>query len=143
MKNLIIALTLFASLLVFGSFVLTRSIEAQAVDVLPVLLELPAPPPPNPLMPNNFRERSEEFYNKSKPPADNAPIDELLDYWKMQSELYRELGYNPELSGRSLDRILGEIEKDPEKLTDFLNVLPETPDVAELVKRLYDQAKPE
>ena len=63
MKNLIIALTLFASLLVFGSFVLTRSIEAQSVDVLPILLELPAPPPPNPLMPNNFRERSEEFYN--------------------------------------------------------------------------------
>ena len=56
----------------------------------------------------------------------------------MQSERYRELGYNPELSGRSLDRVLGEIEKDPDKLTDFLNVLPETPDVAELVKRIYD-----
>ncbi|MGI8883945.1 MAG: HEAT repeat domain-containing protein [Pyrinomonadaceae bacterium] len=138
MKNLIIAFTLFISLLVFGAFVVTRSIEAQAVDVLPLLLELPAPPPPNPLMPNNFRERSEEFYSKSNPPADNAPLDELLDYWKMQSERFTDLGYNPELSGRSLDRILGEIKKDPDRLTDFLNILPATPDVTEMVKRLYD-----
>ena len=143
MKNLIIALTLFASLLVFGSFVLTRSIEAQAVDVLPVLLELPAPPPPNPLMPNNGRDRPEEFYSRNNPPADNAPIEDLLDYWKMQSERYRDLEYNPELSGRSLDRILGEIEKDPDKLTDFLNILPKTPEVAEIVKRLYDQRSPD
>ncbi len=142
MKNLIIALTLFVSLLVFGSFVVTRSIEAQtAVDVLPILLELPAPPPPNPLVPVTGRTRPEDFYSKNKPPADNAPIDDLLDYWKAQSERFRELGYNLTLSGRSLDRVLAEIEKDPEKVTDFLNVLP--PETAETVKRIYDQMSPE
>lgn len=138
MKNLIIALVLFVSLLVFGSFVLTRSIEAQSADVLPALLELPAPPPPNPLMPKPSGERSDEFYSRKNPPADNAPIEDLLDYWKGQSERFRALGYNLELSGRSLDRVLGEIEKDPTKLTDFLNVLPDKPEVADVVKRLYD-----
>ncbi len=140
MKNLIIALTLCVSLLVFGFFVITRSIEAQTAEaVLPVLLELPAPPPPNPLIPTDHSERTEEFYSKSNPPADNAPIEDLLDYWKMQSQRYRELGYNLELSGRSLDRVMAEIEKDPDKLSEFLNVLPESPEVAAVVKRIYDQ----
>lgn len=140
MKNLIIALTLFVSLLVFGFFVITRSIEAQTAEaVLPILLELPAPPPPNPLIPTDHSERTEEFYSKNNPPADNAPIEDLLDYWKMQSQRYRELGYNLELSGRSLDRVMAEIEKDPDKLPEFLNVLPESPEVAETVKRIYDQ----
>ena len=139
MKNLITALSLFVSLLVFGSFVVTRSIEAQKADVLTVLLEMPAPPPPNPLLPNHFSERGEEFYNKKNPPADNAPIEELLDYWKMQSQGFEELGYNIQPSGRSLDRILGEIDKDPNKLTDYLNILPENSETADLVKRIYDQ----
>ena len=139
MKNLIIALSLFVSLLVFGSFVVTRSIEAQKADVLTVLLEMPAPPPPNPLLPDNFRERGEEFYSKKNPPADNAPIEELLDYWKMQSQQFENLGYNAELSGRSLDRILGEIEKDPNKLNDYLNILPKNSETADLVKRIYGQ----
>lgn len=139
MKNLIIALTLFVSLLVFGAFVITRSIEAQtAENVLPVLLELPAPPPPNPRLPVYSRERGEEFYSKKNPPAENAPIEDLLDYWKRQNQQYRELGYNLTLSGRSLDRVLNEIERDPDKLTDFLNILPETSDVSETVKRIYD-----
>ncbi|CAN5586118.1 hypothetical protein BH20ACI4_BH20ACI4_17870 [soil metagenome] len=144
MKNLIIALTLFVFLLVFGSFVITRSIEAQtAENVLPILLELPAPPPPNPLVPVSNRVRPEDFYSKNKPPGDNAPIDELLDYWKTQSERFRELGYNLKLSGRSLDRVLAEIEKDPEKVTEFLNVLPETEETAGVIKRIYDQISPE
>lgn len=139
MKNLLVALTLFVSLIVFGSFVITRSIEAQNNDILPQLLELPAPPPLNPLMPKDTSERPEEFYSKKNPPADNAPLDELLDYWERQNQTYRALGYNLELSGGSLDRILSEIEKNPEKAQNFLNVLPENPETAEFIKRIYDR----
>lgn len=140
MKNLIVALTLFVSLIVFGFFVVTRSIEAQAnVDVLPQLLELPAPPPPNPLVPVNGDARPEEFYSKKNPPADNAPIDELLDYWKKQNQSYQDLRYSPELSERSLDRLLGEIEKNPETADELINILPDKPEVAETIKRIYDQ----
>lgn len=139
MKNLLVALALFVSLIVFGSFVITRSIEAQNNDVLSQLLELPAPPPPNPSMPKDGSERPEEFYSKKNPPADNAPLDELMDYWERQNQSFRTLGYNLELSGRSLDRILSEIEKNPEKAQNFLNVLPENEETAALVKRIYDQ----
>jgi hypothetical protein len=37
-----------------------------------------------------------------------------------------------------LEKILGEIEKDPETLVEFLNILPRKPEVADFVKRLYD-----
>lgn len=139
MKNLLIALTLFISLIVFGSFVITRSIEAQSKDILPQLLELPAPPPINPLMQKDATDRPEEFYSKKNPPADNAPLDELLDYWERQHQSFRALGYNLELSGGSLDRILAEIEKDPQKAINFLNVLPENSETVELIKKIYDQ----
>lgn len=139
MKNLIVALTLFCSLVVFGSFVATRSIEAQRGELLPQLLELPAPPPPNPLVPKEGDARPEEFYSKKNPPADNAPIDELLDYWKKQNQTYQDLRYSPELSERSLDRLLGEIEKNPETADELMNILPDKPEVAETIKRVYDQ----
>lgn len=139
MKNLLVALTLFVSLIVFGSFVITRSIEAQSNDLLPQLLELPAPPPPNPLVPRESDTRSEEFYSKKNPPADNAPIDELLDYWKRQSTQYQDLRYKAELSDRSLNRLLDEIENNPEKADDLLNILPDKPEVVEMIKRIYDQ----
>lgn len=139
MKNLFVALALFVSLIVFGSFVITRSIEAQSNDLLPQLLELPAPPPPNPLVPRGGETRSEEFYSKKNPPADNAPIDELLDYWKRQSSQYQDLRYTPELSDRSLNRLLDEIDKNPESADELLNVLPDKPEVVETLKRIYDQ----
>ncbi len=127
------------SLLVFGAFVFTRSTEAQKTNILPVLLELPAPPPPNPLTANEEREHSEEFYSKKNPPAESASTEELLDYWKFQNQQYADLAYNLELSGRNLDRVLGEIEKTPDKITEYLNVLPDTPEVADFVKRIYDR----
>lgn len=139
MKNLFVALALFVSLIIFGFFVITRSIEAQSNDLLPQLLELPAPPPPNPLVPRYSETRSEEFYSKKNPPADNAPIDELLDYWKRQSNQYQDLRFTPELSDRSLNRLLDEIEKNPEKADELLNILPDKPEVVEMLKRIYDQ----
>lgn len=139
MKNLIIALTLLVSLIVFGSFVITRSIEAQSNDLLTELLALPAPPPPNPLVPKNDKDRPEEFYSKKNPPADNAPIDELIDYWKHQSQSYQDLRYSPELSERSLNRLLDEIDKNPDLAAELLNVLPDKPEIVDTVKRLYDQ----
>lgn len=139
MKNLFTALTLCITLILFGSLVITRSIEAQTQDALQLLLEIPAPPPPNPLVPVSGRVRSEAFYSRKNPPADDAPIEDLLDYWQFQNRRYRSLGYNPKLSGRSLERILGEIEKDPDKAVDFLNVLPAAEKTGELIKRIYEQ----
>ncbi|MBK8303925.1 MAG: hypothetical protein IPK98_11180 [Chloracidobacterium sp.] len=55
-------------------------------DPIELLLRLPAPAPPNPLVPQtSLYNREEKFYSKSSPPKDNAPIDELLDYWLRQN----------------------------------------------------------
>ncbi|MDQ2747565.1 MAG: hypothetical protein M3T96_09915, partial [Acidobacteriota bacterium] len=62
-----------------------------------------------------------------------------MAYWESQSSSYRDLGYNIKPSEGSLQRILSEIETKPEKLVNFLNILPEKPETAEFVKRIYDK----
>jgi hypothetical protein len=137
MKRLYFATGVCIALLVFEAAVLLPASYAKE-DVVAKLLQLPAPPPPNPLAGGRGRKHDEEFFNKSKPPGDNAPIDDLLDYWSKQSETYQDLRYNPEPSEKSLDRLMAEIDRKPELLPDYLNVLPQSERSAEFVKRLYD-----
>ena len=84
MKRFLSSVALCLSLLLIGFFFFMPSTEAQS-NVLPSLLNLPAPPPPNPFYRPSSTEREENFLDKKNPPADNAPIDDLLDYWKHQS----------------------------------------------------------
>ncbi|MGI8786215.1 MAG: HEAT repeat domain-containing protein [Pyrinomonadaceae bacterium] len=138
MKRFASAIALCVSLLVFGLFVLLPKTQAEK-NLLQNLLDLPAPPPPNPLAINGRHNFSEDFFDKSKPPEDDAAIEDLLTYWQNQSESYAELGYNIKPSEKTLQRIFGEIEQNPEKLASFLNVLPENSATADFVKRFYDQ----
>src|SRR5215203_3292462 len=93
MKNLLISLCLFTSLLIFGLFVWQETTQSQS-DILPQLISLPAPPPPNPFFDNKTKRRSAEFYDRFNQPPDDAPVDDLLDYWKMQNSSYQRLSYN-------------------------------------------------
>jgi hypothetical protein len=137
MKNLFISLGLFTVLLVFGLFVFRQTTGAQN-NLTVNLLNLPAPPPPNALVENIERKRPENFYDKSNPPKDDAEIDDLLDYWKAQSSVYNAAGYNIKPSDRALEIILAEIEKKPEMVSEFLNVLPPRLETTDFVKRIYD-----
>lgn len=137
MKNLLISLSLLAVLLVFGLFVFKQTTEAQN-NITANLLDLPAPPPPNLLVENVPRKRPENFYDKNNPPKDDAAVDETLDYWRNQSSGYSRSGYNIKPSDRALEIMLAEIEKKPEMLSEFINVLPAKPEAANLVKRIYD-----
>ncbi len=137
MKRLYSAIIFCLVLLVVEAAVFLPSTNAKDEFVIS-LLQLPAPPPPNPLV-ANYRDRGMEFYNKSNPPNDNAPIKELLDYWTLQSQSSQPLGFTPKPSDRTLERILAEIQKDPKTLSSFLNVLPETARSADFVKDLYDK----
>lgn len=137
MKNLLISLALFVVLAGFGAFVFMETAKAQN-DLLTDLLNLPAPPPPNPLFQNRRSERPEDFFSKKTPPPDDAPIEDLLEYWQNQSATYRELGYNIKPSEKALERIMAEIEKNPNSVTGFVNILPENQDSADFVKRMYD-----
>lgn len=136
MKRFITAVFLCAFLLVSGSFLLLHEASANE-DVITQLLEMPAPPPPNPLVRNT--SRPPEFYDKSKPPKDNAPIEDLLDYWGAQSDGYDALGYNILPSERSLARIMDEIRQKPESLSRFLNIMRDNEDGARLARDLYER----
>ncbi|MEJ7847793.1 MAG: hypothetical protein WKF92_06885 [Pyrinomonadaceae bacterium] len=137
MKRFLSAVVFCSFLLIGGAFLIATSSTAKE-DIVLALMNFPAPPPPNPLVQGDRRSRNEEFFNKTNPPADDAPIEDLLEYWITQNGNYVELGYNPKPSATTLGRLLDEIRKNPETVSGFLNVLRDSPEAAEAVKRIYD-----
>lgn len=140
MKRLLSAIALCASLLVLLILFLFPPIRAAAAkeNVLLKLLELPAPPPPNPLV-RGSKHRDEKFYDKKHPPDDNAPIEDLIDYWTHQGNNYQgALYYLPTPSDATLERLAREMVKKPELAIDLLRVLPDNKTAADTVKELYD-----
>lgn len=143
MKNLYITASLFVFLIVFSAFVFLPKSAAQN-NVLNDLLSLPAPPPPNPGFSGTTADansRPPEFYSQKNPPDDNAPIDEIMDYWQAQNRYDPKRSYAVIPSERTLQRILEELDRHPEKLGNFLNVLSTRPDGAENVRRIYERMK--
>jgi hypothetical protein len=138
MKRFLSSVALCLLLLLVGLFFFMPSTEAQN-GVLPALLSLPAPPPPNPFYRPTSTERDESFYDKKTPPADDAPIGDLLDYWKHQNQFDPKYTYRPKPSEKSVERLMAEVEKKPETLAELVDTLPETPETSEFVKRLYDE----
>jgi hypothetical protein len=138
MKRFLSAVGLCFFLLIFGFFVFLPTSQAEN-NILLNLLNLPAPPPPNPLVKNLLKARAEDFFNKNNPPKDDAPIDDLLAYWTYQNQFNAKYTFAAKPSEESLKRLVAELEKDPERLTEFINILPKNQATVELVKRFYDQ----
>jgi hypothetical protein len=137
MKRFLSAVGLCFFLLIFGFFVFLPTSQAEN-NILLNLLNLPAPAPPNPLAKNSLKARAENFFNKNNPPKDDAPLDDLLAYWTYQNQFNAKYTYTAKPSGESLKRLVAELEKDPERLPEFINVLPKNQETVELVKRFYD-----
>lgn len=138
MKRFFLSVGLCFCLLGLLSFVLARSARAKE-DVIQSLLDLPAPPPPNPLSPPTAGARPEKFYDKTNPPADDAPIGDLLDYWKYQSDRVNQFGYSPKPSEKVIERLIGEIDKDPKIIGEYVNLLGDSKRGVEFAKHVYDQ----
>lgn len=138
MKRFVSALILCVSLLGLTAFIMTAPVTAEG-DVITALLDLPAPPPPNPLVAAYSGTRPESFFDKSKPPSDDAPIEDLLAYWATQSSGYERLGYNIYPSDRVILRISVEIARDPKLVSKYLNIFNESRDGAKFVKDIYDR----
>ncbi len=133
--------TLFASVI---CLTLTISVFTQTNQnqLIKSLLDLPAPPPSTIQIEENEtveKEYPREFFEKSKVPPDDAPIEDLLAYWLRQSADYQELRYAVKPSDIVVQRILDEIEKEPDILASYVNIFPSKPEVAKIIKRLYDQ----
>lgn len=137
MKRFASALALCLSLLAVLSFWLYPSVKAKD-DPIIALLKLPAPPPPNPLMPVSYvGQRPESFYDKSKPPPDNAPIEDLVEYWARIGSSVSELRYSPEPSAVVVGRLMSEMERNPERFTSILRAMPNDRRVSDLARNLY------
>ncbi|HEV8590650.1 MAG TPA: hypothetical protein VGQ55_01000, partial [Pyrinomonadaceae bacterium] len=76
------------------------------------------------------------------PPPDDAPIDDLLDYWSFQNGQFRNLSFKPIPSDRTADRILAEVEKDPALATKFLNVFRNSERAGDVLRRIYESGEP-
>ncbi len=120
--------------------ILTATLHGQTTKpTLPEdLLNLPAPPPIKPSE-DKSRERPAEFYDSKNVPPDDAPIEDLLDYWGFQNQNYRDLRYNIKPSEKTSQRILEACESDHEKLINYLRILPPKTEVIETIKRIFDE----
>jgi HEAT repeat protein len=136
MKRFLSAVFLCGSLLATGSVYFLQSAEAKE-DIVLQLLNLPAPPPPNPLVPLSAR-RDESFYDESNPPKDDAPIEDLIEYWSRQNAGYEALRYNPKASPRVVERLMAEVRSNPAESLKFLNVFEDDPGAIRMLKDIYD-----
>lgn len=109
-------------------------------NVLLMLLNLPAPPPPNPdIRPSQVLNK--KFYDKTKPPPDNAPIADIMAYWLNMAGERADLNFNPEPSDTTLRRIMAEIEKKPALLTQYLEIFPGDERSASFVRSFYERGR--
>ncbi len=141
MKRFISAVLFCSALLVCSSAFVVYRAEASEDDVIMRLLDLPAPPPPNPLMPVSGTRRSGDFYDREKPPPDDAPIGELMDYWGVVAATMSALRYTPTPSPRVMQRIMAELRRDPSELTAMMNIFREDEGGIRLVRDLYERGE--
>ncbi len=115
----------------------TRRIDSP--DVLKALLALPAPPPRHAETPNatEENERPPEFYDEKKPPPDDAPIEDLIVYWRRWIENFNRKDLTDAVRKRLLDACLA----DPRMLPEFLQLIPRTNAAKAKIKELYDGAR--
>jgi HEAT repeat protein len=139
-RHTILAAVFCTGLLVIGSVVLFHTSAAKS-DPIAGLLNLPAPPPPNPAV----QQRSRYPYGSNlasfkagHPPQDDAPIDDLIEYWGQQSNDPRVRRGTP--SAKTVERLLNESRERPEIVSKILNILPGDKDTADAVKALYERS---
>jgi hypothetical protein len=139
MKRCLSAIALCLTLLVSAAIVLVTHTRAKE-SPLKVLLDLPAPPPPNPIWSSGGRTHDEKFYDQKNPPPDNAPIEDLIDYWEHNSAAYRRLYYKVKPSDGTVARLVEEARRNPDVLSSVLGVLPPSSGASDVVKEAYDRA---
>ena len=127
------------------SLVISSTVFAQQptnnAAVLQNLLDLPAPPPFSPNA-ERAKQRGAEFYDAKRAPADDAPIDEILDYWlRWNAQVERNaVSRNSDVHPTEtvLRRILAACQESPETLVGYLNLLPQKSEFVTAVEQLYD-----
>ena len=140
MKRLFSLASLVCFVFVSAAFAFQTNAPTQT-NILTDLLNLPAPPQVRPAESENIEQpaRPPEFYDDKNAPPDDAPIEDVFDYWKRKpQEHHYGTDDSPKISAKNIERILEKLEKEPENLNDFLSILPDDPAIAEKVKKIFD-----
>jgi hypothetical protein len=121
----------------FNAAAQTRKIDSP--EVLKQLLTMPAPVPRSAMTPEAAPQvadpRPTEFYDRDKNPPDDAPIQDLVDYWMRWAESERAP------SEAVSKRLLEACAADPAILPAFLDLLPDDDSTPAKVKSIYDKAE--
>lgn len=140
-----LAVTVAAQVVASGSMQASTSDardQAASDEVFRQLLYLPAPTP-RPQVTDAEEEaqtkRPPGFYDADKAPSDDAPVEDLIDYWSRWANTSGREGRKPSDAVRK--RLLAGSESDPEILPHLLPLIPDTPEAAERVKKLYDASQ--
>jgi len=111
-------------------------------EILKQLLSAPAPPPRTPQPEGEKKpQRPQKFFDIENVPPDDAPLQDLQDYWTHWAT--RPNGPNP--STTVLQRLLDSAAADFRLLDQFLTLFPPSPSFAEKIKQVFDkeQGNPE
>ena len=114
----------------------TRKIDSP--EVLKQLIAMPAPTPRNgapPAQPPAPDNRPPNFYDRTNTPPDDAPIEDIVDYWG------RWIDGDRDPSEAVKKRLLEASAANPELLAPFLNFLPDEDSTAAKVKNIFDKVQ--
>jgi hypothetical protein len=114
----------------------TRRVDSA--EVLKALLAFPAPTPRHAATPNATEEteRPADFYDEKKVPPDDAPIEDLIDYWRRWADEFDR----PDLTDTVRKRLFEACLANPKMLPKFLRVVPDNNATTAKIKELYDGA---
>src|SRR5262249_16447162 len=112
--------------------------QPQRADALaPAINELLDLDPPAPESPDEKASEESASEGEDKPPADDAPIKELIDYWSRHDAADANA---PKLSDKVRERLLEACEDRPELLSCLMDCLPESADTHDRMYKLLNEA---
>jgi hypothetical protein len=119
---------------------IVRAQTAAPSGLLRKLVDVPAPAPFDPPEKKaEEKERPADFMDEENIPPDDAPIEDLLDYWTQPYANLFPTTYRPTPSKKTVERILEHCEDNPEKLPRYLGIFPPKPEIADTIKDIYDK----
>ncbi|PYT00852.1 MAG: hypothetical protein DMF63_05990 [Acidobacteria bacterium] len=133
-------LTLCLSLL-FLSTVTAQS--ANREKLLRNLLDLPAPAPSQPDASDKpeTAEGPGGLYRSKNIPPDDAPLEDLLEYWKGQRYSPATISYRRRMSARTAERILDHLKDNPTLIPTYLGGFPTDDRTAGQLRDIYRSSK--
>lgn len=115
-----------------------QTVNSDASEVMRQLLSFPAPPPriAKTADDNVKKERSPEFFDEDKPPADDAPLEDVMDFWLRWADRIRQVQPSDTIKRRLLETCSDDVQK----LPLYVELFSDDEATAKKIKALFDKA---